>query len=209
MNLIRVQNLKKDYVNEDVVTQVLHGVSFGIERALWGLNPFVFHLDNILLHILCAVLVLVLGRRMGLSEKGALIAALIFAFAAALIVNFFLAGLAAWTAGLAAATVLITGLALLTLAQRAFCAAAILALPAALMPPFFGAGVAATALAVDPSTWLSSFSKAAIFSLRSAAWRSCWTDKLIIELMAVIESYIAPYRQANSQRQYGLNQVAR
>jgi ABC-type lipoprotein export system ATPase subunit len=31
MNLIRVENLKKDYVNEDVVTPVLHGVSFSIE----------------------------------------------------------------------------------------------------------------------------------------------------------------------------------
>jgi len=33
MNLIRVQNLKKDYINEDVVTPVLHDVSFGIEAG--------------------------------------------------------------------------------------------------------------------------------------------------------------------------------
>ncbi len=33
MNLIRVENLKKDYVNEDVVTSVLHGVSFNIEQG--------------------------------------------------------------------------------------------------------------------------------------------------------------------------------
>ncbi len=33
MNLIRVQNLKKDYVNEGVVTSVLHGVSFNIEQG--------------------------------------------------------------------------------------------------------------------------------------------------------------------------------
>ncbi len=31
MNLIQVQNLTKDYINEDVVTPVLHGVSFNIE----------------------------------------------------------------------------------------------------------------------------------------------------------------------------------
>ena len=31
MALIKVENLKKDYVNEDVVTPVLHGVSFDIE----------------------------------------------------------------------------------------------------------------------------------------------------------------------------------
>ncbi|HYV33411.1 MAG TPA: ABC transporter ATP-binding protein, partial [Candidatus Limnocylindria bacterium] len=33
MNLIRVEDLKKDYVNEDVVTSVLHGVSFNIEEG--------------------------------------------------------------------------------------------------------------------------------------------------------------------------------
>ena len=33
MNLIRVENLKKDYLNEDVVTHVLHGVSFTIDAG--------------------------------------------------------------------------------------------------------------------------------------------------------------------------------
>src|SRR6185369_14363421 len=33
MNLIKVQNLTKDYVNEDVVTPVLHGVSFDIDQG--------------------------------------------------------------------------------------------------------------------------------------------------------------------------------
>src|ERR1700704_2903036 len=33
MTLIRVQDLKKDYINEDVVTSVLHGVSFDIENG--------------------------------------------------------------------------------------------------------------------------------------------------------------------------------
>ena len=33
MNLIHIENLKKDYVNEDVVTPVLHGVSFNIEQG--------------------------------------------------------------------------------------------------------------------------------------------------------------------------------
>ncbi len=33
MNLIKVENLKKDYINEDVVTSVLHGVSFSIEQG--------------------------------------------------------------------------------------------------------------------------------------------------------------------------------
>ena len=33
MDLIKVENLKKDYVNEDVVTPVLHGVTFNIEQG--------------------------------------------------------------------------------------------------------------------------------------------------------------------------------
>ncbi len=33
MSLIRIENLKKDYINEDVVTPVLHGVSFNIEEG--------------------------------------------------------------------------------------------------------------------------------------------------------------------------------
>jgi len=33
MALIRVQDLKKDYINEDVVTPVLHGLSFDIEEG--------------------------------------------------------------------------------------------------------------------------------------------------------------------------------
>lgn len=33
MNLIKVENLKKDYINEDVVTPVLKGVSFSIDQG--------------------------------------------------------------------------------------------------------------------------------------------------------------------------------
>jgi len=33
MPLIKVENLKKDYINEDVVTPVLHGVTFSIEKG--------------------------------------------------------------------------------------------------------------------------------------------------------------------------------
>lgn len=33
MPLIKVQDLKKDYVNEDVTTSVLHGVNFSIEKG--------------------------------------------------------------------------------------------------------------------------------------------------------------------------------
>ena len=33
MSLIEIENLKKDYKNEDVVTSVLHGVTFGIDQG--------------------------------------------------------------------------------------------------------------------------------------------------------------------------------
>jgi putative ABC transport system ATP-binding protein len=33
MNLINVENLKKDYINEDIVTPVLHGLNFKIEKG--------------------------------------------------------------------------------------------------------------------------------------------------------------------------------
>lgn len=33
MNLIRIENLTKDYINEDVVTPVLHGVNFSVDRG--------------------------------------------------------------------------------------------------------------------------------------------------------------------------------
>src|ERR1035437_8940557 len=123
----------------------------------------------------------------------ALAAALIFALAAALITNFFFAGLAttATLAGVAAG--LTADFAALILAQRAFCAAATLALPAALMPPFFFGALpttgAATGVADEPSNWLSSFSKSAIFSWRAAAWRNCWADRLAIELIVVLLSH--------------------
>jgi hypothetical protein len=85
------------------------------------------------------------------------------ALAAALIFLFF-AGAATTGFGEFAA-----GFPALTLAQRALAAAEILARADALMPRFFvGAAVTAGA-GGEPNTWFNSFSKAAIFSLRSAA----------------------------------------
>src|ERR1017187_6311088 len=85
-------------------------------------------------------------------------AAEILALAAALIFLFFAGALA-------------TGFAPLTFAHRAFCAAAILARPAALILRFFGA--LADTEAGAPRVEASSLFNASIFSLMSAARRSC------------------------------------
>ena len=85
----------------------------------------------------------------------ALAAAAILARPSALIVDFFFAGLAPFA-----------------FAQRAFCAAEILARAAALiLDLFFGAGAGVEG--EEPKMALSSFSKAVILSLRSAARFSC------------------------------------
>ena len=52
--------------------------SFAMERALFGMNPTVFHLDNILLHLLNTALVFVLGRKLGLKVWGATLLAALF-----------------------------------------------------------------------------------------------------------------------------------
>jgi tetratricopeptide (TPR) repeat protein len=68
-----------------VFTQTINNVyipltilSFAIERHFFGLNAFIFHLDNLLLHVTNVILVLLLARRMGLSCTAAFLAALIF-----------------------------------------------------------------------------------------------------------------------------------
>ena len=42
----------------------LSTLSFAVEKRLFGFDPFVFHLDNILLHILVACLGMALARRL-------------------------------------------------------------------------------------------------------------------------------------------------
>ena len=81
----------------------------------------------------------------------------------AALMPFFLAGVLA--------SGFVTGLTPFTFAQRAFCAAAIFARPAALILPFFGARTDAGADV--PKMEPSSLFNASIFSLRSAACRSC------------------------------------
>jgi tetratricopeptide (TPR) repeat protein len=53
--------------------------SFALEYQLAGNNPFLYHLDNILLHLLVVFLIYRLGIALGLHATGAAIAAFIFA----------------------------------------------------------------------------------------------------------------------------------
>ena len=53
-------------------------LSHGIDWQIWGLNPFGFHLTNVLLHVGCTLLVFQLGRRL-FTVSAAAVAALLFA----------------------------------------------------------------------------------------------------------------------------------
>jgi len=69
---IFIQTLNGNYVP-------LTTLSFAVEKYFFGFNPFVFHLDNLLLYVGVVILVLLLAGRMGLSNGAAFFAALIFA----------------------------------------------------------------------------------------------------------------------------------
>jgi Flp pilus assembly protein TadD len=70
------------------VYQPLAWMTLGLDYALWGMEPGGFHLDSLLWHAACAVLVLLVarralalgrGERAAGNEEGALLAALLFA----------------------------------------------------------------------------------------------------------------------------------
>jgi tetratricopeptide (TPR) repeat protein len=53
-------------------------LSFAVEHHFFGFNPFVYHLDNLLLHLANVLLVYCLASRLGLSAAAAVLAALLF-----------------------------------------------------------------------------------------------------------------------------------
>jgi tetratricopeptide (TPR) repeat protein len=57
----------------------LRTMSFAVDHALWGLNPFGFHLQSFLWHVLAAVMLLALLLRLELGKAPSTVAALIFA----------------------------------------------------------------------------------------------------------------------------------
>ena len=52
--------------------------SFAWEHEVWGFNPFIFHLHNLLLHLVNTALVIALARFFGLSRAAGLLSGLIF-----------------------------------------------------------------------------------------------------------------------------------
>ena len=53
-------------------------LSFSLEYHFFGLNPFIYHLDNLLLHLIVTGLVFLFTLQVGLTVRGATFAALLF-----------------------------------------------------------------------------------------------------------------------------------
>lgn len=81
---LHVRSLDLDNINKIFHTTVnktyipLTIFSFAVEYHWFGYNPFIYHLDNLLLHLGVVALVYVLALRLGLSLVAAALAALLF-----------------------------------------------------------------------------------------------------------------------------------
>ncbi len=74
------QNIKRIFSSTVQRTYIpLTTFSFALEYQIVGKNPFFYHLNNILLHLLLVFLVFRLGTVLGLQTLGAAVAAFIFA----------------------------------------------------------------------------------------------------------------------------------
>jgi len=86
-NLIKNEFLKEfNFASiKGIFTQTILGnynplpiFTFAIERALWGMNPKVFHINNVILHLLCTFFAYKVLLELKLSKTAALIGALFF-----------------------------------------------------------------------------------------------------------------------------------
>ncbi len=66
----------QDIINTTYVP--LTTISFAVEYYFFGYNPFVYHLDNLLLHLAVTALVFLFLRKLELSDVAALVGALFF-----------------------------------------------------------------------------------------------------------------------------------
>jgi hypothetical protein len=67
------------FAEGEIVYRPFVSLTFGLEHALWGMNPVGYHLTNIVLHTLAALSVWLLGRQLGLSWWSSLAGAAVFA----------------------------------------------------------------------------------------------------------------------------------
>jgi len=71
-----VKNIFQSNINTTYIP--LTALSFAFEYQRCGFNPFVYHLDNLILHLLVVMLIFCFGRMVGLSTIGAAVAGLLF-----------------------------------------------------------------------------------------------------------------------------------
>ncbi|MCX6287023.1 MAG: tetratricopeptide repeat protein [Bacteroidetes bacterium] len=85
LNNQTIQHFNSSSISEIFTTTVagsyvpLPLFTFAIEYRIFGLNPFIFHLSNLFLHLLCTVLVFLLLKKLRLKPLFAGIGSLIFA----------------------------------------------------------------------------------------------------------------------------------
>lgn len=73
------ENIKKIFLQKVHHTYIpLTILSFAVEYHFFQDNPFIYHLDNLILHLLVTILVYFLAMRMGLRMLGAALASLLF-----------------------------------------------------------------------------------------------------------------------------------
>ncbi|MBL8012844.1 MAG: tetratricopeptide repeat protein, partial [Candidatus Omnitrophica bacterium] len=77
LSLTSIKNIFHSQVNKTYIPLTV--LSFAIEYKFFGYRPWIYHLNNLLLHLSVVVLVYVLALRLGLPTKAANFAALIFA----------------------------------------------------------------------------------------------------------------------------------
>ena len=76
-SLPHIKALFRQHINDNYIP--LTSLSFSLEHRFFGLNPFVYHLDNLLLHMAVVILVFFFARNLGLNTLEAFLGALIFA----------------------------------------------------------------------------------------------------------------------------------
>ena len=80
-----VQQLNKESVRNMFTSTVIGGytplttLTFALEVNQWGFNPKVHHLNNIILHILCTLLVFILLKSLGINSFMVVVATFLFA----------------------------------------------------------------------------------------------------------------------------------